>query len=244
MDRRDFFKTMLATPLLAPLLLASKTTKNDCELYLIADDPQLFIPFLLKELQKFAVPYGRNFTLLNSHPMEKDLKQILFQTGWRYAQKPLQADLCFSFSRLRHKALPSFTLVRDGRIWDIRFQKLDSLWREMKKNRKLSSCLTIASFKKTRLDLQAGKYVSIYKDGRRIERVSLDEYFARSFNTLRGKITARVKDGKAWVSESSCRQKICIYSPPVSLAGERIICAPNHFLLEIQGTHTIDTVIG
>ncbi len=34
------------------------------------------------------------------------------------------------------------------------------------------------------------------------------------------------------------------FTPPVFLAGERIICAPNHFLLEIHGSHSIDTVIG
>ena len=30
------------------------------------------------------------------------------------------------------------------------------------------------------------------------------------------------------------------FAPPVSLAGERIICAPNHFLLEIHGSRSID----
>lgn len=34
------------------------------------------------------------------------------------------------------------------------------------------------------------------------------------------------------------------FTPPVFLAGERIICAANYFLLEIHGSHSIDTVIG
>ncbi|MGD8534841.1 MAG: NusG domain II-containing protein, partial [Candidatus Aminicenantes bacterium] len=44
--------------------------------------------------------------------------------------------------------------------------------------------------------------------------------------------------------EASCHQKICLSHPPVSQAGERVICAPNNFLLEIQGTGLVDTVIG
>ena len=46
------------------------------------------------------------------------------------------------------------------------------------------------------------------------------------------------------VDQSCCRNKICVATAPVALAGERIICAPNHFLLEIEGTPFVDTVIG
>lgn len=244
MDRRDFFKTVLATPLLTPLLLASKKIKSGCDLYLITDDPQLFISLILEELQKHVVKYGDNFTLLNSHPQGNGLKRNLSQRGWIYVHKPFQADLTLSFVHLRNKAFPSFTLVRGGRIWDIRSRKLHSLWREMNENHKPSSSLTIVSFKNRQSDLFSGEFVSVYKDGRKIEMVPLEENFTKSFRAKGGKITLRVDGGKAWVSESPCRHKICLYSPPVSLAGERIICAPNHFLLEIKGSHSIDTAIG
>jgi hypothetical protein len=140
--------------------------------------------------------------------------------------------------------LPSFTLIREGKIWDIRSRKLYSLWREMNKNQRRSSCLTIASFKSTPSHPLSGKYVSVYKEGSKIEMISLEENVTRSYRTRGGKITLRVKDGKAWVPESSCRHKICLHSPSVSFAGERIICVPNHFLLEIKGSRYIDTSIG
>lgn len=244
MDRRDFFKTALATPVLASLLLTSKKIKSDCDLYLITDDPQLFISLILEEVQKYVVKYGQNFTLLNPHPQGNSLRRILSQRDWIYVQKTYQADLTLSFTHLRHKALPSFTLVREGRIWDIRSRKLRTLWGEMNKNNKPSSCLTIASFKNSQSDPFSGEFVSVYKDGRKIDMISLQENFTKSFRAKGGKITLRVEDGIAWISESSCRHKICLYSPPVSLAGERIICVPNHFLLEIKGSHSIDTAIG
>jgi len=195
-------------------------------------------------LRKYTLDYGRNFTFLNSHPQEGELKQILSQKGWKYVQKPLQADLTLSFSHLRQKALPSFTLVREGRIWDIRPQKLFLLWKEMNENHKSSSCLTIASFKNRQNEFFAGEFVSVYKDGRKVKTIPLKKDVAKSFRTKGGIITARLKDGKAWISDSSCPHKICLYSPPVSLGGERIICAPNHFMLEIQGSRSIDTIIG
>lgn len=244
MDRRNFFKSMLAGPFLSPLLLTSKTANRDINLYLIGDDPQLFLPIILEELQKFGVIHSRNFTFLNSHHKESGLKHRLCQNGWRFVQRPSQADLTLNFSYLRYDASSSFTLIRDGRIWDIRSWKLRTIWREMYENCKTSSCLTTASFETRPLNHLSGEFISVYKDGRKIEKILLGENVTESFRAKNGRIKVRVKDQKAWVVESSCRHKICTYSSPVSLAGERIICAPNHFLLEIERNRSVDTIIG
>jgi hypothetical protein len=244
MDRRNFFKIMLATPVLTPLLLSSKKTTNELELLLIAEEPQIFLPFLLQEIQNYSLNEGRTFTFLNAHLRKNSLTSTLFKKGWKFVREPASAYMSFSFSRLLNKALPSFTLVRKGRIWDIRSQKAYSLWQEMNKNHEPSSCLTIASVKK-RIPVQSsGEYVSIYREGQKIETLSLEENGEKSFKIQGGRITAKIAGGKAWVTESSCRHKICLYSPPVSLAGERIICAPGHFLLKIERSSSIDTVIG
>jgi hypothetical protein len=52
MDRRNFVKVMLATPILTPLIISSKKTKNDLELFIIGEEPHLFISPLLQEIQK------------------------------------------------------------------------------------------------------------------------------------------------------------------------------------------------
>lgn len=244
MDRRDFFKTMLATPLLTPLILASKKTQNGLELYLISEEPQELIPTLLEEVQKYSLSDSSKFCFLNPHPKEKALKKILLDRGWALTMKPVEASLALSFSHLQSNALPSFTLVKDGRIWDIRTHGLLSLWQEMNRNHSPSSCLTIASFKSRPTDFSSGKYVAIYNHGQRAETLSLRKDLTKSFQTRGGRIAVHVRDGKAWISDSPCRHKICLYSPPVSLTGERIICAPNNFLLTIEGRRFIDTVIG
>ncbi len=244
MDRRNFFKTMLATPLLTPLILASKKSKNDLELYLIAEEPQTFILTLLEEVRKFSFSDGRKFCFLNPHPQEKALKKILLDRGWIPVEKPVEANLALSFSHLQDKAFPSFTLVKDGKIWDIRTRKLLSLWQEINRNHSPSSCLTIASFKSRPTDLLVGKYATVYNQGQQAETLSLGKDLTKSFQTRGGRITVLVRNGKAWISDSPCRHKICLYSPPVSLAGERIICAPNNFLLTVESRHSIDTVIG
>ncbi len=244
MDRRDFFKTMLAAPLLTPLILSSKKSAHDLELYIIAEKPQLFLSTLLEETRGYDPSGGRKFTFLNPPPHKNDILKALLEKGWEFVQEPVPANLVLSFSRLHHKALPSFTLVREGRVWDIRSQRLFSLWQEMNKNHALSSCLTTISFKNKPLGRSDGKSVSVYSRGRKIATLPIKENLTRSFKTQAGTITARIRNGRAWIAESSCRHKICLHSPPVSLAGERIICAPNHFLLEIERSRSVDTVIG
>jgi hypothetical protein len=244
MERRDFFKKVIFTPLLTPLFLAAKNRKGGCELYLISDNPEVLFPPILEEMANYLSDCGHSFAFLNSHPQENDLRRVLSQRGLTYSQNPIQADLLLSFSPLHKEAPPSFALVKEGRIWDIRSRKLLFLWREMNKNHQPSSCLTIASFKSRQHRPFLGKFVSVYREGRQTEMISLEENVTKSYLTRGGKLTFRVDDRKVWVSESSCRHKICLSSPPISLTGERIICAPSHFLLEIKGSPYIDTAIG
>lgn len=244
MNRRNFFKIMLATPVLTPLILSSKKTRNDLELFLISEEPQIFLPLILQQIQEYSPNEGRTFTFLNLHPKENGLTKTLTEKGWRFVQKPASSHMILSFSHLLNKALPSFTLVRKGRIWDIRSRKFYSLWQEMNESHKPSSSLTIVSLKKKTSVQSAGEFVSMYRNGQKIRTISLEKNREQSFKTRGGRITAQIENGKVWVTESSCRHKICLNSPPVSLAGDRIICAPNDFLIEIERSGSIDTVIG
>jgi hypothetical protein len=107
----------------------------------------------------------------------------------------------------------------------------------------LASLLTTVTFSGKPASDVDGRLVSLFKDGHKIEQLPLVGRWTRCITTKKGPLTIRVNEGQAWVTESSCRHKICVSTRPVSKAGERIICAPNHFLLEIQGRR-VDTVIG
>lgn len=244
MKRRQFVKMMLTTPILTPLILSPKKTENDLELFLIAEEPQWFIPPLLEEILKHSASKARTFGFLKPHPDEKNLKDILSNKSWRFIHDPALANLTLSFSLLRHKASPSFTLVKKGQIWDIRSQELYAHWRDMNTHHRPSSCLTTVSLNNTQSDQSVGEFLSVYSGGQKVENLSLKKNTTQSFRTQNGKMTLRIDNGKAWVSDSSCTHKICLASAPVSSAGERIVCAPNHFLLEIQRSRSIDTIIG
>ena len=241
MDRREFFKSMLLTPLFTPMLLASKNSANDAEIFLISDTPQRFLPPLLKELQSMHVFSGRSHSGLEANPRSDELIQELERQG---VPRGISARLSLSSSHLQAAVQPSFTLARKGRVWDIRTRKLFSLWEKLNNSPVPSSLLTIASFKKNPSSQHTGESVSLYKNGRKTKTLSLKKDSSLSYRTQEGRIKVKIEKGRAWVGESSCRHKICVHCPPASHTGERIICAPNRFYLEINGAESVDSIIG
>ena len=243
MDRRDFFKSILATSLLSPFLLASDQQGND-EIFLIADCPEAYLPALLeKQGTKTAFFANRRF-LLVAPPRGAALSRALGASGWTQASRGQNADLTISFRPLQQPAAPSFTLVRNGRIWDIRTKDLFSLWQKMNKDLTPSSCMTIASLRTGRSVPAQGTAVRMYHDGRLVEELSLKKDRIKTFRNSQGHLTAKIEQGKVSIPSSSCRHKVCCAASPAVYAGDRIVCAPNHFLLEVQGPRSFDTIIG
>jgi hypothetical protein len=243
MDRRDFFKTIFTAPLLAPLLLGSQASAND-ELFLISDSPETHLPSILQELWRQNQSYERSFVVLDRHPQKKALSQALKASGWTEAPSFQKADLTLSFCPLYHPSPPSFTVVKAGKILDIRTKEFFSFWKEMNQEHPPSSCLTIATLQTRLLGNAPGTSLRIYHNGHMVEEASLKKDRIKTFWADRGKVTVKIEQGKAFIPSSSCHHKICCSAPPVFISGERIVCAPNHFLLEIQGKGAIDTIIG
>jgi len=243
MDRRDFFKTILATPLLAPFFLGPQSSAND-ELFLISDSPETYLPSLLEALENQNKAYGRTYAVLNTHPQKTALSQALKTSGWTQAFPHQRADLTISFRPLHHPMPPSFTLIKAGQIRDIRTKELFSIWRKMNEKHPRSSCLTIAAIQARQAGRSPGTFVRIYHNGQVVEEASLKKDRVQTFWAEQGTVTVKIEQGKVFVPSSSCRHKICCSVPPSSFAGDRIVCAPNHFLLEVQGPGSFDTIIG
>ena len=243
MDRRDFFKTCFSVPLLTKLALPSDPTRGTTELYLITDSPQQYLPFLFGELNSYGLLRGSTFTFLNAHPQEDNIKNVLALNGYQRTPRASRAALSLSFSSLRQKTAPSFTLTKEGRVLDIRTRHLYDLWKKMN-GLLVSSCLTTVTIQSNLDSALPGRKVSIFINGKRADHLSLSENRLKTYRTRKGKIAVVIENGQAWVSESSCEHQICLSLPPASHSGDRIVCAPNQFLLEIQRSRFVDTVIG
>ncbi len=244
MDRRDFLRWLLASPLAAPLISIPRPEEDSSALYLIADDPQDYLPAIVTEMEKHSLIRRTHFSLCEPHPFAAELRVALDREAWEYTTAAAAAGLILSYQPLRHSVPPSFTLIRHGRAWDLRTRELGKLWQEMSRRRSSSACLTVATFSAPPPSHSRGRTAAIFVDGKKRETLSLKATQERSYRTLRGDVLIRIKGGKAEVLASSCRHKICQASGPVFLTGERLVCAPNHFLLAIDGPRFVDTVTG
>lgn len=146
-------------------------------------------------------------------------------------------------ARIQESQLPSFTATLNDRVIDFRRPELASLWRRMQQEDP-SSRLTIVDLGRPRGLAKHGAEVMVKVDGKIIDGVPLGGGASRIYHLPGGLITVRIAEGAARVVSSSCAQKICLSSPPISSAGERIICAPHRFIMEIPGRKAWDTTTG
>src|SRR4030042_5379916 len=152
MDRRSFIKTFFSAPFLPPLLARARCTELDIVLYLISDHPQDHLPVILGGIGTEPSFWSGRFSFHNPHASEEEIQRVLGRIGWRYASPASLMGLRLSFTPLHHAARPSFTLVCDGNIRDIRSRRLSRLWKEMNESEPESDCLTIASIQRPRPD--------------------------------------------------------------------------------------------
>lgn len=246
MERREFMKGLFGIALFPPFLSALDKEKASQELLLIDDSPEEILPFLLDELKKKGLLFFRAplFSFSNPHLREEELKKALQKKGWNLADKLSQAHFLLFSGFLAHPVPPSFVFIHMGEIQDLRQGSLFSAWKDLQKNRRPSRFLTRISWRNKTQGFFPGQYLAIYRDGRLLERLSLKKDASRKFLTSTGPFLVCLEKGKSWVEKSFCRQKICMTHPPVHIAGERIICAPNRILLEVERHSSLDTSIG
>ncbi len=77
-----------------------------------------------------------------------------------------------------------------------------------------------------------GTYVTVTIDGEVYEKYDLAKDITIELSTGN---TLVIQDHKAYVSESTCRDKICVNHGHISSIGESIICLPHKLVIEIKG---------
>ena len=81
-----------------------------------------------------------------------------------------------------------------------------------------------------------GEKVCVYVDGAYKGEYPLDrdatveiEGYQNTHNTL------MIKNGRAYMSEASCPDKLCIHQGKISEEGRSIVCLPNRVIVSIEG---------
>ncbi len=243
MDRRHFIKTIFSTTLFSPLILKAEPRESKAELYLISSRPESYLPTILEEIKKKNIFSSQSLSFPSFHPREKEISHALLRQGWPSPPSP-RADLLFSYRLLNEKKTSSFTFVQGGQVRDIRSAKLYSLWQQMSVSDSLSSELTVITIKGKPFMSNPGQWARVWIEGRPVDSFALDKSIHRSYKVSQGRLVLQVKNHQVKIVESCCQKEICLHTPPVKISGERIICAPNRFLVELKGNSVVDAVIG
>lgn len=88
-----------------------------------------------------------------------------------------------------------------------------------------------------------GTRVEIYRDGKLMETLSLEE--DREM-TLDGDYTnvITVRDGRVAITSSDCPGEDCVASGWISRAGRSVVCLPNGVEVRVAGDADVDFVVG
>ncbi|MBE6733397.1 MAG: NusG domain II-containing protein [Ruminococcaceae bacterium] len=79
-----------------------------------------------------------------------------------------------------------------------------------------------------------GNTVTVTVDGEVVSKYPLDTDIVKEIKTASGNNTLIIKDGKAFISNADCPDKLCAKYKPISKTGESIICLPHKLAVTVE----------
>lgn len=81
-----------------------------------------------------------------------------------------------------------------------------------------------------------GNRILVTENGEMEGTYSLSEDRVLEFTDKNGgKNVLTIKEGKAWMSDADCPDKLCMKQNTITKTGESIICLPHKLVIEVQG---------
>lgn len=92
------------------------------------------------------------------------------------------------------------------------------------------------------LNKEPGAGVIVRVDGKEVARYPLTRNGTYSLNG--GTNTLYIEDGKAWLTDADCPDKLCVRQGKISKEGETITCLPNKLTVTVYGVENTVELIG
>ena len=101
--------------------------------------------------------------------------------------------------------------------------------------------VAIALFLVVEMTKEEGAGVTVKVDGIEVAEYSLAKNGTHSLNG--GTNILVIEDGKAYLSDANCPDKLCVHQGKISMTGETITCLPNKLTVTVFGTEqSVDLV--
>lgn len=106
-----------------------------------------------------------------------------------------------------------------------------------------ASVLTVAvlAFFIISLTSQKGGYAEVKKDGKIIGKYPLSRDIEVEIENEVGYNLLVIKDGKAYITDADCPDKLCVREGSAEKDGETIVCLPNKTVVTIRSGEPNDT---
>ena len=85
------------------------------------------------------------------------------------------------------------------------------------------------------MNKDAGKYVNIYKDAKLYTSLKINENKTIEIKDNDEYNIIVVENGKVYMKDANCNDKICVKTGKIYGAGQSIICLPHKIVVEISG---------
>ncbi len=93
--------------------------------------------------------------------------------------------------------------------------------------------------KKSEID---GERVQVFVDGQLTETYELDNPTRKTYSFEKGNNTLVIEEGKAYLTECDCPDKLCEKMGSIEKQGEVITCLPHRLQIVVQGESEMDAV--
>lgn len=84
-----------------------------------------------------------------------------------------------------------------------------------------------------KINLKDGGYANVLIDGKLTQSFDLKEDIKTVIVTEKGNNTLVIENGKAFIQNADCPDKICANHRKISKTGETIVCLPHKLVIEI-----------
>lgn len=102
--------------------------------------------------------------------------------------------------------------------------------------------ISIALLLVLNLNKEPGAGVIVRVEGIEVGRYSLSTNATYTLNG--GTNTLHIEDGRAWLTDADCPDKLCVRQGKISKEGETITCLPNKLTVTVYGVENSVELIG
>ncbi len=95
--------------------------------------------------------------------------------------------------------------------------------------------LSAAGFTILLFTRHAGKNVEVFVDGQMLYSYSLSDTVNEVINTKWGENHLVIEEGKVFILEADCPDKLCVRQKEIDKNGESIVCLPHKLVVSVTG---------